>query len=153
MRADALLLGCLLAMVTWRPSGALAAAAAGVVVILSVTFWGLDGFGLAALASVVLVAWVRGKSSPRWLSGLGRISYGAYLWHLPLYLWFGPAVGIPLALLVAAVSFRWFEEPVRRRLTGDRHKDDSRTLDDVRLPGGRDQREDRAGLAGEAQPG
>jgi peptidoglycan/LPS O-acetylase OafA/YrhL len=135
MRADALLLGCLLAMVTWRPSGALAFAAAAVVEILAVTPVGVGGFGFAALASVVLVAWVRGKSSPRWLSGLGRISYGVYLWHLPLYLWFGAVVGAPLALLVAAVSFRWFEEPVRRRLTGDSHKDDARILDAVRPSG------------------
>ena len=154
LRADALLLGCLLAMVTWRPSGALAFAAAAIVETLAVTRFeaGGLGLGLATLASVVLVAWVRGKSSPRWLSGLGRISYGVYLWHLPLYLWFGPVVGIPLALLVAAVSFRWFEEPVRRRLTGDRHKGDARILDAFRLPSGLDQREDRAGLGGEAQP-
>ncbi len=134
MRADALLLGGLLAMVTWRPSGALAFAAAAAIETLAVTPFGVGGFGLAAVASVVLVAWVRGKSSPSWLSGLGRISYGVYLWHLPLYLWFGPVVGIPLTLLVAAVSFRWFEEPVRRRLTGDRQKDDARILDAVRLP-------------------
>ena len=45
LRADALLLGCLLAMVTWRPSGALAFAAAAVVETLAVTRFEARGLG------------------------------------------------------------------------------------------------------------
>lgn len=60
------------------------------------------------------------------LTGLGLVSFGIYLWHQPLlalgdYLWFG---GLPIgargALIVVAVglgaaSYRWIEQPVRRR--------------------------------------
>jgi hypothetical protein len=60
------------------------------------------------------------------LTGVGLISFGTYLWHQPLlalgrYLWFG---GLPvwasLALIaisvgLGAASWRWIEQPVRRR--------------------------------------
>lgn len=62
----------------------------------------------------------------RGVAGLGLVSFGTYLWHQPLlalgdYLWFG---GLPVAargaLVVVAValgaaSYRWIEQPVRRR--------------------------------------
>ena len=63
----------------------------------------------------------------RWL---GRISYGAYLYHWPLFLWLTPqrtgldglalaALRVGLSLAVAEVSHRLLEEPIRtgRRLT------------------------------------
>jgi peptidoglycan/LPS O-acetylase OafA/YrhL len=57
----------------------------------------------------------------RWL---GRISYGAYLYHWPIFLWLTPERtgidGLPLAtlrlassLLLAELSHRAFEEPIR----------------------------------------
>jgi peptidoglycan/LPS O-acetylase OafA/YrhL len=49
------------------------------------------------------------------LRGLGRISYGLYLWHWPLYYAFGWKLGLPLALLVALVSYRFVEQPFLRR--------------------------------------
>ncbi len=68
----------------------------------------------------------------RWLAyfkswqAIGRISYGLYLFHLPVYAWYGlatnsnsvswltavMAVGTTFAL--AAVSFRYFEQPLIR---------------------------------------
>lgn len=48
---------------------------------------------------------------------LGRISYGVYLWHLILIEatpWVPPAVGVVLAVPVAALSFRYIEQPARR---------------------------------------
>ncbi|MBU7580632.1 MAG: acyltransferase [Porphyrobacter sp.] len=62
----------------------------------------------------------------RGLTGLGLVSFGTYLWHQPLlalgaYLWFGPLpVWVSLALialsvLLGAASWRWIEQPVRRR--------------------------------------
>ncbi len=62
----------------------------------------------------------------RWLKGLGLVSFGTYLWHQPLlffgdYLWFGglPALAklalIALAVLLGAASWRWIEQPVRKR--------------------------------------
>ena len=46
---------------------------------------------------------------------LGRISYALYLWHLPLIVAFGWKVGVPLALVVAALSYRFVELPFLRR--------------------------------------
>lgn len=62
----------------------------------------------------------------RGLTGLGLVSFGTYLWHQPLlalagYMWFGGLpVGASLALialsvLLGAASWRWIEQPVRRR--------------------------------------
>jgi peptidoglycan/LPS O-acetylase OafA/YrhL len=49
-----------------------------------------------------------------WLRGLGRISYGLYLWHLPIYFAVGWKIGLPLAVLVALVSYRFVEQPFLR---------------------------------------
>ena len=46
---------------------------------------------------------------------LGRISYGLYLWHVPILLAFGWKVGLPLAVIVAALSHRFVEKPFLRR--------------------------------------
>jgi peptidoglycan/LPS O-acetylase OafA/YrhL len=59
----------------------------------------------------------------------GGISYGLYLWHLPVILWLGPRLlthGVPrvvasvLAVLVAvgvaAASAHWLERPILRRV-------------------------------------
>jgi peptidoglycan/LPS O-acetylase OafA/YrhL len=48
------------------------------------------------------------------LRGLGKISYGLYLWHYPLIAYFGVR-GIPVAILAAAVSYRFVEQPFLRR--------------------------------------
>ena len=68
-----------------------------------------------------LVAAVLGARPLRWL---GRISYGAYLYHWPIFLWLSEARtgmdGVPLAALrvtvslaLAALSARLLEEPIR----------------------------------------
>lgn len=60
------------------------------------------------------------------LVGIGLVSFGVYLWHQPLfafahYQWLGPlpvwmsAAIVTVALLLAAGSWRWLEQPVRRR--------------------------------------
>ena len=59
----------------------------------------------------------------RWL---GRISYAAYLYHWPIFLWLTPtrtgfdgwtlsAVRLAVTLAAAEASTRWLEEPVRAR--------------------------------------
>jgi len=57
-------------------------------------------------------------------AGLGRLSYGWYLWHWPLLalarqLWEDDVarnLGITfVALLIAAISYRWIERPFRKR--------------------------------------
>lgn len=91
------------------------------------------GFLLAALLSgvVVTAATQRGGVVDRILSapilvGVGRISYGAYLFHWPVYLWmtedstglaggmlFGARIVVTLSL--AAISYALIELPVRDR--------------------------------------
>ncbi|MFL5954280.1 MAG: acyltransferase family protein [Gaiellaceae bacterium] len=49
------------------------------------------------------------------LQGLGKISYALYLWHLPLFVLGGTAVGMPLTLVAAAASYRYVERPLSKR--------------------------------------
>jgi peptidoglycan/LPS O-acetylase OafA/YrhL len=57
------------------------------------------------------------------LVGLGLISYSLYLWHLPLLVWTGSegkddvtsALAVGGAVVVAALSYRFVEQPFRRR--------------------------------------
>lgn len=65
------------------------------------------------------------------LRALGRISYGVYLFHWPVFLWIGPGGGgrnaaaalvarLSITLALATASYLWLEQPIRsgRRLTG-----------------------------------
>ena len=79
-------------------------------------------------ATVVVLAavldpgwWFTRLIDVRWLRGLGRISYGLYLWHWPLFFAFGWMLGIPLALGAALVSYRFVEQPFLRRRHANRH--------------------------------
>jgi peptidoglycan/LPS O-acetylase OafA/YrhL len=93
LRLDALLLGCLLAL---RPQRfgilTLAVAIGGIgLVAVSRDEPGMIRFALtaAALSSVVLVSWAASRPATplAWgpLVGMGKVSYGAYLWHAPLF--------------------------------------------------------------------
>ncbi|CAN5593126.1 acyltransferase family protein [soil metagenome] len=110
---------------------------------LAWAWWSLDGesdflyrggFWLTELAALVLVVCAVGRPrgvvartlsfSPfRWL---GTISYGVYLWHWPVYvvlskervhLGEGPLLALRLAvtLVIALVSYRYLEKPIRER--------------------------------------
>jgi peptidoglycan/LPS O-acetylase OafA/YrhL len=91
------------------------------------------GFLLVAIVSALLIAatvhpasklvpWVLGFAVFRWI---GIRSYGIYLWHWPIYMVTRPhsdvpLTGIPLLVLrltltfvVAALSYKYVEEPVR----------------------------------------
>ena len=95
------------------------------------------GFGLVAVANVAVVTVAAGPVGARllgWrpLASLGRISYGLYLFHWPLIVWLTPertgwsprlvdAVRVGGALAVSVLSYRFFEQPIRRgRVAGHR---------------------------------
>ena len=93
------------------------------------------GLTVAAAAAGVLIvdiiarpsgwlAWALGRQP---LVGIGRISYGLYLWHFPIVYGCGAlavdgtppdlpraALAVGLTFLVAAASFRWIEQPMLR---------------------------------------
>jgi peptidoglycan/LPS O-acetylase OafA/YrhL len=121
-----------------KASGAAAIAAAGGWTVLACTmnaqssFAYLGGLLLATLLSAVLIVVGAGSGGVvtkvlslaplRWI---GRRSYGLYLWHWPLLvltrLWLPHASAgtvalalIPLTFGLAALSYRFVEEPVRR---------------------------------------
>ena len=94
-------------------------------------FWTAGPAALAILAGLV-IGWlvlqpdglISKVLSHRWLSRPGRdLSYGIYLWHLPVFILLIPlvpslAVRVPLTaaltLLMAYGSFRFVETPIRR---------------------------------------
>lgn len=110
---------------------------------LGVAWWTLKGksgflyhggFWLTELACVILVACAVVGSrgilarflSLRPLRWVGTVSYGAYLWHWPidvvvvegrvhLHGLALQALRFALTFAIAAVSYRWFEAPIRRR--------------------------------------
>lgn len=89
------------------------------------------GFFVAALLSAVVIAAatqpagsVTRALAVAPLAALGRVSYGAYLFHWPIFLWLSPArtgmSGAPLLAVrggftfaLAAVSYRLVEAPIR----------------------------------------
>lgn len=133
-RADGILVGCLLAVAVhtgfrpraaaWLPAAMLAP---GVVALF---VWRGDVTSALVVPTLVpwLAAaciWVACEDPPRWLAGvslrhLGRISYGLYLWHLPLIVLgklltpgslTGPVVAGILAVGIAELSWRFVEQP------------------------------------------
>ncbi len=91
------------------------------------------GFWLTELAGLVLIACAAHEESAvaralsvtplRWL---GLASYGIYLWHWPIYVtlsqervhvggWGLTALRLGATFAVAAASYRWFEQPIRKR--------------------------------------
>lgn len=149
-RVAELAVGVLLAVVLVPRSGlrrlndshrrvATAVATAGAVLLLGLvatlepgdTFLYRGGFLLAALASaaVVTAATQPGPVNAvlRWrpLVSAGRVTYGAYLFHWPIFLWLTEAstglAPIPLLLVrgaatfgLAGLSFRLLEQPIRK---------------------------------------
>lgn len=140
---DGLLVGCVLACLValgalrrW-PSW-LGWAGLAVLVVIVANGWlmlpwtALWGFAAVALASAALIGSVAAR---QWISKplswgpfvfLGRISYGTYLWHFPVYLvflldpptlvlpWWKVAAAMAIALSLGTASFYLVERPALR---------------------------------------
>ena len=142
VRAAELLAGALLAVVlSARPDAGRQVARGGPVALaLLLVAWSTTtqtdgrlydgGLLLHAVLAVVVLLAARGDGAVaavlavRPLRWLGRISYGAYLYHWPIFLWLSEARtgldGVPLAAVRVAVSLglaelstRLLEEPIR----------------------------------------
>ncbi len=143
-RIDALLIGALLASL-WvrnltprRGLGPAAWIALGVIFICTVSaranegFWNGFGFTVVALATavVILAAVDSNWSVNRFLSlppmvAVGRVSYGIYLWHFPVFWAVGRwgrdwpdavrlSVGFGLTAFFTVLSWNLFEKPIMR---------------------------------------
>jgi peptidoglycan/LPS O-acetylase OafA/YrhL len=86
------------------------------------------GFAIYTLGSLAVIASAVQSGGPvrallswsliRWV---GRISYGAYIYHWPIFLWVEDNfVRLGLTLLLAHLSYQYIEEPIRfgRRILG-----------------------------------
>ena len=124
-RIDAILVGCLLAFVTWRPSRILALTAS-LFLFLAVALPLAPGTLIVYLLLPISIAGgliVLNRPSPlawRPLVAIGTISYGLYLWHFPLAAVLPTWAAIPATFAVAAASYRFLEQPIRRRVRSAR---------------------------------
>jgi peptidoglycan/LPS O-acetylase OafA/YrhL len=127
VRADAILWGCLVALVPIRvPRWAAAASAVGLL-LLCLTFLWPYAIAISSVLSAVLVAGAGTLARPlswRPLVRIGQISYGLYLWHAIPYGLFeqrtmaGDVVAMGAVVVttfaLALISERWVERPFRR---------------------------------------
>ena len=130
--AESILLGCAMAVcVSYRlirvPRFANPVLLLCTAVIVVFTLWGTHAFFLAlpvfAIAAAVTIE--RLATDPGWwfsrvlgvapLRALGRISYGLYILHLPLFLALGWRLGLPVSILLTGLSYRYIERPFLRR--------------------------------------
>ena len=121
-RGDALLLGCVLALLEtrWHPSaGWIGLVGVGA---LAATWPGDPGLGsqvlfipIAAIVSTLAVAGCPAVLAWRPLAFIGKISYGLYLWH-GLVIWWHIAWPLEVALSIglACVSYFVLERPFLR---------------------------------------
>jgi peptidoglycan/LPS O-acetylase OafA/YrhL len=141
-RFDMLLVGCLIAVflargTEWQPPRSLSWLAvvviSGFLIVAVITSRNLLLFGFSIFAAACgVVLWTL-VTRPQWLItrllerrtivGIGRISYGLYLWHMPVFVMvrqyvphvrFAGPLSLLLTFVVALASYRFVEWPFLR---------------------------------------
>jgi peptidoglycan/LPS O-acetylase OafA/YrhL len=115
-RADAILVGCVLALV--RPRWPASVAVIGLAGLVAVAFLNTGhDIGIPA-ATIATAAIIGGRFEPLGrLAPFGLRAYSLYLWNWPATILFGSfgAIAPLMTVLMGEVSFRLFEAPVLRR--------------------------------------
>jgi peptidoglycan/LPS O-acetylase OafA/YrhL len=127
VRADAVLWGCLIALVPVAVPRWAAAASLIALFVVSFTFLWPYAIGLSSVLSAVCIAGAATLApmlSARPLVRVGQISYGMYLWHaIPVGLLephtkagniVAMAAVVAITIALALVSERWIEKPFRK---------------------------------------
>jgi len=115
-RADAILLGCVLAMV--RPKWPTWVAVAGLAILVSMSVLTLSHDILIPIAMVATTAVIGGRFDPLGrLAPVGLRAYSLYLWNWPMTILFGSiALVAPLmTVVIGELSFRLLEAPLLHR--------------------------------------
>jgi peptidoglycan/LPS O-acetylase OafA/YrhL len=96
--------------------------------------------GVILLAAVLHPEWWFTRLIDRRALRFGTISYGLYIWHGLVYVFLGAgsttrnAIAIPLSVLVAALSYRYIEQPFLRRRHVTIQRDQQPTLSAESVP-------------------
>jgi peptidoglycan/LPS O-acetylase OafA/YrhL len=128
VRADAILWGCLIALIPVKmPRWAAVAGLIGVVFVAFTPFPWPWAIGVSSVLAAVFIAGAAGLApvlSARPLVRIGQISYGMYLWHaIPVGLFdkqtaagnvLAMAAAVVITIALALASERWIEKPFRK---------------------------------------
>jgi peptidoglycan/LPS O-acetylase OafA/YrhL len=139
-RADALLVGCVLALVPFRPALPTTIVAVASLVILVVLPLDQGTFTTLLLLPAALAAGIVVVAKPRVLGiaplvAVGKISYGLYLWHFPLAMLLPAWAAFFGSFLLAILSYRFVELPIRRAAARWRAGVDDRAATHSAVPG------------------
>jgi peptidoglycan/LPS O-acetylase OafA/YrhL len=127
VRADAILWGCLIALVPVAVPRWAAVASGIALLVVSFTFVWPYAIGLSSVLSAAFIAGAASLApvlSARPLVRIGQISYGMYLWHaIPVGMFeqqtlagnvLAMAAVVAITIGLALLSERWIERPFRR---------------------------------------
>jgi peptidoglycan/LPS O-acetylase OafA/YrhL len=136
-RADALLVGCVLALVPFRPSQLTTIVSMACIVALVVLPIDQPTFATLLLLPTAIASGLVIISRPRLLGvaplvAIGRISYGLYLWHVPLAMMLPAWAAFFGTFLLAGLSYRFVELPIRRAAANWRGPRDRPAIGDER---------------------